>query len=112
MHEAERRRLAERLRACKAASGVTEDDIARSCQVDQPFVSRLLLAPENYQFETPKVARVIEYVKMQEMDISGIQIELPFETNVALRRFLAADGDVDLLNSLIDVLASRGSAAR
>jgi hypothetical protein len=105
MHEVERQRLADRLRAFMAADKCSETELAARVGVDQPFVCRLLA--RQYQFETPKVARILAYVSMRESSTDPAQIELPFETTVALDRFLRAKGDFGLLNSLIDVIAAR-----
>jgi hypothetical protein len=100
----ERRRLADRLRAIMAASRLTETAIGWDTGLGQPFICRFLDC--DYQFETENVARLTAYVVMRETE-DNRQLELPFETTVALNRFLRANGDVDLLNSLIDVLAAR-----
>lgn len=104
LDEFERLRLADRLRAIMAASGLTESAISRETGVDQPFISRYLAS--DYRFETPKVVRLSTYAIMCETS-EPRQLELPFETTVALGRFLRANGDVELLNSVINVLAAR-----
>lgn len=104
MHPTERQRLADRLRSILGSSKLTEAEVARAMGVDQPFISRLL--DSRYEFETPKIERVFAYVKMQESGQIPKQLELPFETTLALSRFAKSNGDFTLLNSLIEVLAS------
>lgn len=92
-----------------ATHGVTEKGISKEIRsIDQSAVSRFL--SRDYQFETAKIAAVIAYVKMRETGDDPEQLELPFDTRLAMSRFLKASGDLALLNSLLDVLTA--SAAR
>jgi hypothetical protein len=102
----EKQALADRLRAIMAAYGLSERAVASAVtSADQSAISRFL--SRDYTFETAKTAAIIAYVKMQETESDPEQLELPFETRIAMNRFLKANGDIALLNSLIDVLTVR-----
>lgn len=103
--DAEKQSLADRLRAIMAAYKLSESGVASEIPgIDQSVISRFL--SRAYVFETPKTAAVMAYVKMQETERAPHQLELPFDTRVAMSRFLQGNGDLTLLNRLIDVLTA------
>lgn len=105
VNEGERLALSERLRAIIASSAITQSEIESQTGVEQSVVSRFLSG--DYRFETPAVATLIGYVNMRERGLDPEQLELPFETRVAMQRFLKQHGDLALLNTIIDVLTAR-----
>lgn len=81
----------------KAAALPSQIDIARACNVDQGFVSRA--ANGKLRRVTPRVDRLWRYVNMR---LQGTQV--PEKIEGAVRTYLEAGGDPELLRRQIELL--------
>jgi hypothetical protein len=97
--EADRHRIAEEVKEALILLRISDSELARRAGVDQPMVFNV--KNERIRKRTPRVRRLELYVHM----ILGRPDETADRVQQAIRAYLAAGGDVEVLCSSIEILA-------